>query len=92
MTIRASAFWRMPRKFAAAADKDQLLAPAKTLAEMQRVIFNDYVDATLCAIYVTLVLSMLGFAIRAIRAARAAQHVTTRETEDELHDLQPAGA
>lgn len=69
-----------------------MLAPAKTLAEMQRVIFNDYVDATLCAIYVTLVLAMLGFAIRAIRAARAAEHVTTRETEDELHDLQPARA
>lgn len=80
------------RKFAAAADQEKLLAPAKTLAEMQRVIFNDYVDATLCVIYVTLVMAMLGFAIKAIRAARAAEHVTTRETEDELHDLRPARA
>ncbi len=80
------------RKFAAAADQEKLLAPAKTLAEMRRVIFNDYVDATLCAIYVALVLAILGFAINAIRAARAAEHVTTRETEDELHDLRPARA
>ncbi|MEK4032866.1 carbon starvation CstA family protein [Methylocystis sp. IM3] len=78
------------RKFAAALDKGQLLAPAKTLEEMRRVIFNDYVDATLCAIYIVLVLAILGFALRAIRAARAAQTVTTRESEDEL--LQPAGA
>lgn len=78
------------RKFSAALDKGQLLAPAKTLDEMRRVIFNDYVDASLCAIYIVLVLSLLGFALRAIRAARAATTVTTRESEDEL--LQPAGA
>jgi carbon starvation protein len=78
------------RKFSAALDKGQLLAPAKTLDEMRRVIFNDYVDAGLCAIYIVLVLSLLGFALRAIRAARAATTVTTRESEDEL--LQPAGA
>jgi carbon starvation protein CstA len=78
------------RKFAGALDKGQLLAPAKTIEEMQRVIFNDYVDAGLCAIYIVLVLSILGFALRAIRAARASAVVTTRETSDEV--LQPAGA
>jgi carbon starvation protein len=78
------------RKFAASADKEQVLAPAKSLAEMRRVIFNDYVDASLCAIYIVLVLSILAFAIAAVRAARAADHVTTRETEDEL--LRPARA
>jgi carbon starvation protein len=78
------------RKFAGALDRGQLLAPAKTLEEMRRVIFNDYVDAGLCAIYIVLVLSILGFALRAIRAARAAQSVTTKESDDEV--LQPAGA
>ena len=78
------------RKFSAAFDKGQILAPAKTLGEMQRVIFNDYVNISLCAIYIALVLAMLGFAIVAIRAARAAPTATTRETEDEL--LQAAGA
>jgi carbon starvation protein len=70
--------------FADAADKNRILAPAKTLEEMHRVIFNDYVDASLCAIYIALVLSILGFAIRSIRAARACETVTTRESEDEL--------
>jgi carbon starvation protein len=77
------------RKFTAALDEGKLLAPAKTVEEMRRVIFNDYVDAGLCAIYIVLVLSILGFALRAIRAARASEVVTTRESEDELL---PAGA
>ena len=62
-TIRASASWRTRRKFAAALAKGKLLAPAKTIEEMQRVIFNDYVDAGLCTIYILLVLSILGFAL-----------------------------
>jgi carbon starvation protein len=77
------------RKFAAALDQGKLLAPAKTVDEMRRVIFNDYVDASLCAIYIVLVLSILGFALRAIRDARASDVVTTRESED---DLLPASA
>ncbi|GLI91366.1 carbon starvation CstA family protein [Methylocystis echinoides] len=78
------------KKFTGALDKGQLLAPAKSVEEMHRVIFNDYVDAGLCAIYIVLVLSILGFALRAIKAARASEVVTTRETSDEM--LQPAGA
>jgi carbon starvation protein len=80
------------RKFLDAADKGQLLAPAKTAQEMSRIIFNDYVDAALCAIFIALVLSMLVYGLIAIRAARRSETVTTRETQDELHDLRPAGA
>jgi carbon starvation protein len=56
---------------------------------MQRVIFNDYVDAGLCAIYIALVLAMLGFAVSAIMDARRAREATTRESDDEL--LRPVG-
>ena len=40
---------RLPRhaaKFSDAAAAGKLLAPAKSLGEMYRVVFNDYVDAT----------------------------------------------
>ncbi|MDJ0449672.1 carbon starvation CstA family protein [Methylocystis sp. JR02] len=72
------------KKFAAAADRSEILAPAKTLEQMRRVIFNDYVDAGLCAMYIVLVLAILGFALSSIRQARAAEAATTRESEDEL--------
>jgi carbon starvation protein len=57
---------------------------------MQRVIFNDYVDVSLCIIYIVLVLTMLVFALLAIRDARASAVATTREIEDDM--LQPAEA
>ena len=80
------------RKFLDASARGEVLAPAKSVGEMQRVIFNDYVDVTVCAIFIVLVLTMLAYGLSAMRAARAADHVTTREAEDDLHDLRPAGA
>jgi len=79
-------------KFMEAADKGQLLAPAKSAEQMQRIVFNDYVDVTMCAIFIALVLSMLAYGLIAIRAALAADSVTTKETQDELHDLRTARA
>jgi carbon starvation protein len=79
-------------RYAEAAAKDQILAPAKTAFEMRRIIFNDYVDTALCAIFIALVLSMLIFGLIAIREALRADKITTRETDDELHDLRIARA
>ena len=67
-------------KFAAAAGAGQVLAPAKTLEEMQRVVFNDYVDAALAALFVAIVLAMLGYGIVWIRRALASPRITTHET------------
>ncbi|BBU61306.1 carbon starvation protein A [Methylosinus sp. C49] len=79
-------------RYSVAAADGRLLAPAKTAAEMSRIVFNDYVNTTLCAIFIALVLSMLFFGLRAIGEARRATSVTTRETSDELRDLQIARA
>ena len=68
------------RKFADAADAGQLLAPAKTMAEMQRVIVNDRVDAALAAIFMLVVLAMIGFGIRAALAGWRSPRPTARET------------
>ena len=77
--IRRSASWRTPRKFGDALASGQVLAPAKTIEEMQRIVFNDYVDATLAGIFVALVLSMLAFGLRAIWNAYADPRVTASE-------------
>jgi len=42
-------------KYAGAIEAGQLLAPAKTLAEMNRIVVNDYIDAALAAVFVLVV-------------------------------------
>jgi carbon starvation protein len=46
-------------KFSKAVSAGQVLAPTKSLAEMHRVIFNDYVDATLGALAAIIVVIVL---------------------------------
>ena len=68
------------KKFQAALDQGQVLAPAKSLDQMGRVIFNDYVDATLCGFFMFVVIAVLVFGIRtALRANREARP-TVKET------------
>lgn len=45
--------------FNQAYDEGKVLAPAKNLAQMKRVLINDYVDATLTAIFMLVVLIVL---------------------------------
>jgi len=56
-------------KFSDAVAANQVLAPAKTLAEMNRVIFNDYLDATLAGLAVAIVLVVVIHAFFDIRKA-----------------------
>ncbi len=46
-------------KFKAAADNGEVLAPAKDLSQMQQIIFNDWVNATLTIIFSAVVIMML---------------------------------
>ncbi|PIF09184.1 carbon starvation CstA family protein [Janthinobacterium sp. 13] len=68
------------RKYSAALDEGTLLAPAKSVAQMQQIIFNDYLDAGLAAFFVTVVVSVLFFGIRTILKARADSRPSTKET------------
>ena len=56
-------------KFGTAIQANQVLAPAKTLAEMNRIVFNDYLDATLAGLAVTIVLIVVIHAFFDIRKA-----------------------
>jgi carbon starvation protein len=67
------------RLFGEAIASGKVLAPAKTVDQMGRIVFNDYVDATLAAIFVAIVLVMLFYGLReALRALHSAK-ATTRE-------------
>jgi carbon starvation protein CstA len=66
-------------RFSDAAASGKVLAPAKTLDQMGRIVFNDYVDATLAAIFVAIVLVMLVYGVRAALTALRSTKATTSE-------------
>ncbi|CAH2601415.1 carbon starvation protein A [Rhodovastum atsumiense] len=67
------------RRFGDALAEGRVLAPAKSLADMQRVVTNDYVDAAMCAMFMVVVVSMLVYGVLGIRRALAAPVVTAKE-------------
>ncbi|ABA53002.1 carbon starvation CstA family protein [Burkholderia pseudomallei] len=67
-------------KLQAAAADGKVLAPAKSLAQMQRIIFNDYVDAALSALFILVVVSIAVYGVVAVVRARRAVQPTSRET------------
>ena len=70
----AIGFLAQARRFADAAAARTVLAPAKTLEEVQRVAFNNYLDAAVCGFFVLLVAAMCVYAIAiSLKALRASQ-------------------
>jgi len=79
-------FVALANRFSAAAAQGTVLAPAKSIAEMQRVAFNNYLDAVVCGLFVALVLAMCWYTIKICRQAlRQAQ-----PTAQEVPPLAPA--
>jgi carbon starvation protein len=69
-------------KFAAAAAEGKVLVPAKSVAEMYRVIFNDYVDAVMAALFASVVIVMAVYGLIASLRAFRNPRVTTLEMAD----------
>jgi carbon starvation protein len=57
------------RGYADAIARGEIKAPAKSMAEMEAIVFNDRIDAALCALFLVVVLSLLVFSIRTCLAA-----------------------
>lgn len=77
------------QKYQAALDEGKLLAPAKSIEQMRQVIFNDYVDAGLAAMFMLVVVSVLVFGIRTVLKARAAHQPSVKES---AYEVLPASA
>ncbi|OMJ31215.1 carbon starvation protein A [Sphingomonas sp. Sph1(2015)] len=71
-------------KFASAAASGKVLPPAKTMAEMGRIVFNDRIDAGLCAIFLGVVLAILVYAVRTCLIARAIDRPSVTEVPPEM--------
>jgi carbon starvation protein len=67
-------------KFQAAIVQGTVLAPAKSMEQMHRIVFNDYVDAGLAAFFMFVVVAVLVFGVRSILAARASSTPSAAET------------
>jgi carbon starvation protein len=66
-------------KFGNALEAGKVLAPAKTLGDMSRVVFNDYLDATLAIVFVAVVVSTLVYSVMAVRKALGTPTSTVHE-------------
>jgi carbon starvation protein len=75
-------------KFGGAASAGQILAPAKSLHEMGRIVFNDYLDAGLAGLFATIVLTMVVYGILDARKALR----TPRDTTVEIGALEAMAA
>jgi carbon starvation protein len=67
-------------KFSAAAGRGEVLAPAKDMGQMQQIIFNDYVDAALSALFIFVVVSILIYGARAVMKAYSESRPTVKES------------
>jgi carbon starvation protein len=67
-----------------------LLAPAKSLEQMQQVIFNDYVNASLAGLFMLVLISILLFGIQTVLRARATGRPTAKEAPFELLPVEAA--
>ena len=72
-------FLSLARKFSDAAAHGTVLAPAKSIEEMQRVAFNNYLDAVVCALFVLLVIAMCIFAVKICMQALKQANPTAHE-------------
>ncbi|GHG78876.1 carbon starvation CstA family protein [Comamonas sp. JC664] len=68
------------RQFSAAAEQGKVVAPAASVEEMERIIGNDYLDATLTGVFMVLVVATVLFGVRAARAAWRSTVPTAKES------------
>ena len=66
----ALGFVAQARKYHAAMANGELLAPAKSMDQMQHIVFNGYLNAGLTALFLLVVASILVYSIKAIAKAR----------------------
>ena len=72
-------FTAAAQKYADALAAGKLLAPAKSVAEMQQIVANNRVDMALTALFMLLVVAMAGFGLRSIFQALRGDRPTAQE-------------
>ena len=76
----AVGFLAQAAKYRAGINAGELVAPAKSIEQMQQIATNSYVNTGLTALFLFVVFSVLFYAIGAVRKARANPQRSDRET------------
>ena len=76
----AIGFLSLAKKYSDAMANGQILAPAKDITQMQHVIFNAYTNATLTALFLLVVFSILFYALKVGIAAWGSKERTDKES------------
>jgi carbon starvation protein len=66
-------------KFRAALERGEVLAPAKSLEDMARIVMNDRIDAALCALFAFIVLAMAVVVLRSCLRHRRGERQPLKE-------------
>ncbi|MBE9608997.1 carbon starvation CstA family protein [Chitinilyticum piscinae] len=72
-------FLAQAKRFSNAITDGTLLAPAKSIADMERIVFNNQINAVLCGFFMLVAVTMLIATIVHIRKALAHAHPTVNE-------------
>ncbi|MBB3242714.1 carbon starvation protein [Pseudomonas sp. Tn43] len=76
----AIGFLSLAKKYSDALANGQILAPAKSIEQMQHVIYNAYTNATLTALFLFVVFSILFYALKVGIAAWGKKERTDKES------------
>ncbi|RKG72127.1 carbon starvation protein A [Corallococcus exercitus] len=68
------------RTFSQAVAEGRVIAPAKSVEEMEAIIRNDYLDAALTVFFMVVVVATVLFGVRAVLRARSSPVATSHET------------
>lgn len=71
-------------KFQAALAQEQILAPAKSMAQMHQIIFNNYLNASLAALFMLVLLSVVFYGFKQCMIALKSKKPTTQEAVGDL--------
>jgi carbon starvation protein len=73
-------FLAQAKKFSAGIESNTVIAPAKSIADMQTIVFANQINAALCAFFMLVAVTMLVSAFFVVRRALSSKTPTVRES------------
>ncbi|MEG0054698.1 MAG: carbon starvation CstA family protein [Hafnia sp.] len=84
-------FLAQAKRFSAGIDSGTLIAPAKTIKDMETIVMNNYINAALCGFFMLVAVTMLISAFFVIRRALDSNKPTVHETTPALREERSHG-